>query len=67
MKRLIAVSAAAASVAAVLAIVSATGSAQAPGPQTIHLIATEKSQFFVDNKPKKRAGAGDVFGFTDAD
>lgn len=67
MSRLIAVVVAAASAAAVLAVISTTGSAQTAGPQTIHLIATQKSQFFVDNKPRKRFGAGDVIGFTDTD
>jgi hypothetical protein len=69
MRRLIAVCAAAASVAVVLAIVSATGSAQAPGPQTIHLISVQKSSFFVQarNAHKKPQLGGSVFGFNDAD
>ena len=69
MRRLIAVCAAAGSVAVVLAIVSATGSAQAPGPQTIHLISVQKSSFFVQarNAHKKRQLGGSVFGFSDAD
>ena len=70
MRRLIAVCAAAGSVAVVLAVVSATGSAQAPGPQTIHLISVQKSAFFVANDVTDReaiirhaaiSGPGDGF------
>ena len=69
MRRLIAVCAAAGSVAVVLAIISATGSAQAPGPQTLHLISVQKSQFFVQARTphKKPQLGGSVFGFNDVD
>jgi hypothetical protein len=69
MRRLIAVCAAAGSAAVVLAIVSATGSAQAPGPQTIHLISAQQSSFFapVHVKHKKGPQNGSVFGFSDVD
>jgi len=68
MRRLIAVCAAAGSVAVVLAVISATGSAQSAGPQTLHLISVQKSSFFNQaHNGKKRVLAGSTFGFNDVD
>jgi hypothetical protein len=67
MKRLAIVLPAAAAATAVLALMSASGSAQTPGT-TLQLFESEKgaSFGFVDNPPKSkndRASVGDVFAF----
>ena len=65
MRRLLILAAAAAAVVVVVVVLAGSGSAQT-GPRTIHVVSTTRSEFNVDNRPRRKISPGDVFGFADS-